>query len=255
MMSENRSTDKVPTKVDEAYARICESIESGELGPGQKLTEAEAARLTGLSRGTVREALVRLEADGLINRPGAGFIRKVLDAEDIPLEQIVEHCETREAIEGKAAWLAAMNMSGRQIARLRELAGQLDAMLHDPNPDMAEKRKRHTEFHDYLLANCGNGLLHRIWSEILYAPIGARSAELLDRVARRHPPTERQVYFVELVDLIARHDSAGARSVMEQHIVNATERWRQMLDDEREARGKAYRRPGAIKGRRVDAQA
>ena len=58
-------------KSSSAYQRLRRMIEEGQIPIGERLTEADAIQLTGLGRGPVRESLLRLEAEGLLQQRGA----------------------------------------------------------------------------------------------------------------------------------------------------------------------------------------
>jgi len=100
-----------------AYAELLESIRSGVFAPGDRLRETDVAARLNLSRTPVREALRRLEADGIVeHRPRVGaIIRQLSHAE------LVELYEMRSVLERTAAEMAAKHAGPAEIAALREL--------------------------------------------------------------------------------------------------------------------------------------
>jgi DNA-binding GntR family transcriptional regulator len=58
----------VASLADQIYGRVCEAIVRAQLQPGKRLVELEIAAQVGTSQGPVREALQRLERDGLVER-------------------------------------------------------------------------------------------------------------------------------------------------------------------------------------------
>lgn len=88
---------------DEAYQRITAAMLSGAIAPGARLVMDALAEELEISRTPVRDALRRLEQEGLIESAGRrGFVVREIDAEEIR-----ETYQAREAIEGYAARLAA----------------------------------------------------------------------------------------------------------------------------------------------------
>ena len=100
-----------------AYAELLESIRSGVFVPGDRLRETDVAARLNLSRTPVREALRRLEADGIVeHRPRVGaIIRQLSHAE------LVELYEMRSVLERTAAEMAAKHAGPAEIAALRDL--------------------------------------------------------------------------------------------------------------------------------------
>jgi DNA-binding GntR family transcriptional regulator len=92
-----------------------EAITRGDLGPNERLVEAELSETFGISRAAVRVALLRLEHDGLVERtPRRGArVRAFSDSE------AVEILEMRAAIEGLAARYAACHVTRAEAAELR----------------------------------------------------------------------------------------------------------------------------------------
>lgn len=112
------------TLADETYQRITAAMLSGALAPGSRLLmDALAEELT-ISRSPVRDALRRLEQEGLIARTGGrGFVVREIEPEEV--RQIYQ---AREAIEGYAARLAAENgqIATNQVRRAITEARGLD---------------------------------------------------------------------------------------------------------------------------------
>lgn len=109
-----------------AFDRLEKAILSGEVEPGEKLSEAELARQMGISRGPLREAIGRLEGLGLVTR--VANQRPHVTA--LTKEQLLELFVFREAVEGMAARYAALNAKPADIKRLHKL---LDDHEKDPN--------------------------------------------------------------------------------------------------------------------------
>ncbi|OVZ64979.1 GntR family transcriptional regulator [Pigmentiphaga sp. NML080357] len=114
---------------EQAYQYVRTAIRSGELAPGTRLREIELAELLGLSRTPVREALSRLESEGLVvNESGRGLVVTELDQ-----SMINELYVMREVLEGTAARLAARHASDVEISALREIADRDAQLLEQPD--------------------------------------------------------------------------------------------------------------------------
>ncbi len=116
-----------------AYDLLLEAIESGALSPGARLREAELAQRFQISRTPVREALKRLETQGLVaHEPHHGAVVATID-----YGQICELYLMREVLEGTAARLAAhhatkveIDVLYEMIERDRNLIGQPRQLAH-----------------------------------------------------------------------------------------------------------------------------
>ncbi len=101
---------------ERAYRELREEILDGVLAPGTALAEVEQAARLGVSRTPVREALARLEADGLATAASA----RVLQVSELSPASITALYELREALEEQAARLAATRRDPARFAELHE---------------------------------------------------------------------------------------------------------------------------------------
>lgn len=103
------------------YRHLRRELLLGRLAPGQKLSDAELAAQMGISRTPVREALIQLEADGLIETvPLIGTFVKSLNRNDLR-----ELLELREALETFAVAAAARQIDPATCVKLRSCCDQL----------------------------------------------------------------------------------------------------------------------------------
>ena len=131
--------------------QIREAIGEGRLRPGDRLREAEIAAWLGVSRTPVREALKRLQADGLVqSTPWAGMTVTSLDR-----GQVIELYVMRVELEGLAARLAAEYASDVEIAALRDHLDKAEAALDDA----AESARLNRGFHAAIYAASHNRYL------------------------------------------------------------------------------------------------
>ena len=111
----------------DAYDLILQAIDEGTYRPGARLVESELADRFGVSRTPIREALQRLETQGLLTRDGRSLIVASLDHDQMAQLYIV-----RAELEGLAARLAAQHAAAEEIRVLQEMVAADRALLDDP---------------------------------------------------------------------------------------------------------------------------
>jgi DNA-binding GntR family transcriptional regulator len=114
---------------DRAYRALRNEIVSWELLPGSVLGEVEQSTRLGVSRTPVREAFSRLAADGLVE-PQAG---RGLVVTAISIENISELFEAREALEQRAAALAAARRDPAVFIQLQQELREAATLIDDPH--------------------------------------------------------------------------------------------------------------------------
>jgi GntR family transcriptional repressor for pyruvate dehydrogenase complex len=176
-----------PTRVsDNAVDQILNLIAEGRLKPGDRLpSERELVRQLEVSRTSVREALRALEAKGIIEvRPGSGsFIRGNGQEEAGPnwvpwllahRQEIMQLVELREALETRAAYLAATRTSQEQIEAMKNAIDRMSEAIENGDPDLTIQADK--AFHESVAKACGNELIAYLLNaanEALADPRGA----------------------------------------------------------------------------------
>jgi DNA-binding GntR family transcriptional regulator len=113
-----------------AFGVLRQAVLSGDLAPGQRLVEEELAGTLGVTRQSLRAALLDLTADGLVERiPNRGARVRV-----VTTEEAVAITECRMALEALCAAKAAERVTDDEAARLRELAVELKQSVAEANP-------------------------------------------------------------------------------------------------------------------------
>ncbi|WP_114285231.1 GntR family transcriptional regulator [Candidatus Halocynthiibacter alkanivorans] len=126
----------------DAYSLILEAIDTGAYGPGNRLVESELADRFGVSRTPIREALQRLETQGLLTRDGRSLIVASLDH-----NQLAELYVVRAELEGLAARLAARHATPEEVKVLRDMVEEDQAFLNDPAALSRANRRFHKQVH------------------------------------------------------------------------------------------------------------
>lgn len=132
------------------------SILNGELEPGERLMELQLAEQLGVSRTPVREAIRKLELEGLVEM----IPRKGAYVADMSIKDILDVLEVRMFLEGLAAYLAAERMSDDEIDKLKEILKKFEAgIVNMGKEDMIELDNK---FHDMIIAGSRNNKLLQI---------------------------------------------------------------------------------------------
>jgi DNA-binding GntR family transcriptional regulator len=196
---------------EQIYQRMRTAIFTGELAPGTPVIEADVAATLGASRTPVREALRRLESEGLLEPRGVrGTIVRALEREEV-------ECvfDVREALETIAAQRASRRMAERDYAELERLLGRMKKSVEDP----AELERLDTLFHERILAHADGKRLKKILED-LRADILLWRFIALSTPKRRHEIVEEHAAMVEAM---RRHDDAAVARATSRHIQNTKE--------------------------------
>lgn len=206
-MIRTRTKLQFATKEQAIYEHLRESIVSGELKPGERLILRQIAESVGVSEIPVREAMKRLEAEGLVQlRPHAGAIVTQLEREDV-----VQIFETRLAVEAFAARLAAVNATADDIRHLRDLIRDMNECVD--GRDALRYGVLNREFNTVVSQASRNRYLIDTIRRLQALTDRARALFLWDpeRLARSNREHAR------IVDLIERHDAAAVEMLVHQH--------------------------------------
>ncbi|MBB4691379.1 GntR family transcriptional regulator [Paractinoplanes abujensis] len=137
-------SEETETLADQAYRHVRTAIASGELAPGQKVTERGMAERLAISPTPVREALRRLELDGLIERigPRTVLVAAIRDA------AIDDLAEVEVGLRGLVARFAARHATAAQLDALDTVLDRADDLLI-----LAKERRRQGQPADRHLAD------------------------------------------------------------------------------------------------------
>lgn len=192
----------------EAYDRLRAAIREGALRPGQRVTEAELAARLGISRTPVRQALTRLETEGLLSHePRRGLVVSRPDH-----LQVVELYAMREVLEATAARFAAQHASEAELAGLARLVEAEAAGPQDSRALSAVNLRLHTLLH----RAAHNRYLLRSLAQLTDAM--ALLPTMLGNPARAR---QSQQEHRALLDALLRRDAAAAEAAMRAHLRSA----------------------------------
>ncbi|MDA8741426.1 GntR family transcriptional regulator [Amylibacter sp.] len=163
----------LPTPI---YQQLINAIEKGDLRPGDRMLETELASRFGVSRTPIREAIRRLETDGLVvHKPRIGAMVRLLAQ-----QEIVELYEMRIVLEATAAQMAAKHCSNAETRTLQDLNDQMLAHSKDPFAVATLNRK----FHTCIFNAARNRFLAQSYNSLSYSLIllGKTTLETDERV-------------------------------------------------------------------------
>ncbi len=188
---------------------------SGMILPGDSVTSRSLSKMMGVSSTPVREALKHLEADGaLTSRNKSAFFVNSPSRKEF--RQILE---IRLQLEGLAIRQAAAVATADDVARLRALNDQYEALLRDPNPNKSSSLLPNCQFHFDIYRMAGSDILMKM-IESLWLRIGPM---LYNFVSQVHYPGDTAPEHREMLDALARNDATAAEAALQRDLVGAFE--------------------------------
>jgi DNA-binding GntR family transcriptional regulator len=213
------TTPKAPTRVDRVYSELRADILAGRQHPGSRLPFADLATRYQASMGVIREALTRLQGEGLIeSEPQSGFRVVAVSAEALQhlteARCAIETLVLRKAIErGDLAWESEVLATHHRLDRTPMLAPDGTGRLSD------EWATAHAAFHLALLAGCPNPVLLGTAASL------RDSAELYQRLSVPEDVSERDIPAEHraIMEAALAHDADTAAQLLAQHIQRTTD--------------------------------
>lgn len=205
-----------------AYQQLRERILDNEMPAGYQATEQEVASILGMSRTPTREAMLRLESEGLIELRSRHGMR-VLPVSANDMREIYQILTGLEA--SAAAAVAENGLSEAAIGELEQAVADMDAALDADDLDAWMEGDR--RFHQLLVEFSGNERLKNVVETFL---IQAHRVRKLT-VKLRPKPTQSNVAHAAVVDAIKRRDSETAWRVHMKHRAESGEMLIGLLED------------------------
>lgn len=193
------------------FENLREAILSGRLEPGQRLMEVSLAEQLGVSRTPVREAIRKLELEGLV----VMIPRKGAYVADVSLKDIIDVLEIRAALEGLAASLASERMSDEDLERLEVMSYEFKQSLETDNIEAMVERD--VQFHDMIFNATNNQKLIQINNSLREQVYRFRVTYISDFNTSKNLVQEHQ----QIIEAISNRDSRLAMEHAMNHIENA----------------------------------
>ncbi len=201
------------SRARELYVALREAILDGTLGAGDRLVEEQVAAMASVSRTPVREAIRRLEAEGLLEDSGSGAVAVAVT---LDADALAEVCEVRETLEGLACRLAALGRTEITILTLEDLAKRWQDAVENGASEQ-ELVRLNRVFHETIWQASGNRYLAE-QLRFLRARIelsGKSTLGFHDRAS------EAMAEHAELLEAIRRRDADAAEEFARSHFRRA----------------------------------
>lgn len=209
-------------KTEFRYRTLSEGVESvirrmilqGELAPGERINEVQLAEQLEMSRGPIREALRRLQSQGLvIYHPHRGTFVSELSHEDAR-----EVYTLRAILETGAVRLAIEKLQDEDFSRLEEIAQRFETahLAKDVNGII----QADMDFHHMIVQKSGNSRLYEVYRSLdtqlgtMFIAIQSGAPERVSRLSKMH---------LDLVEALRSRDVTRACNEFEEHYLSA---WR-----------------------------
>jgi DNA-binding GntR family transcriptional regulator len=199
---------------DVLFASLSEAIVKGEYPPGAKLSEPRLAARYGVSRGSLREAIRRLEERKLVQRSPRQGVRVVVPS----LEMAVELFKIREVLEGLGAREAAHNCTDEEAGALRAMLAGHRRALDKPDAILYWQDSANSDFHFFIARMARSALLFDLLCNEYYTLFR------LYRMQHRVVPGRAQTALLEherIAEAVADHDAELAEHLMRRHVASA----------------------------------
>jgi DNA-binding GntR family transcriptional regulator len=190
------------------YEELKMQILTGKITPGTRMMEVELAESMGVSRTPVREAIKKLEQEGLVTVEP----RKGAYASQISVKDMVDILEVRQDMEGLAAHMAAYRMTPKQMKELEVISAEYNKAVEASN--MADMIKYDTAFHNLIVESCDNSILTMMINQLQELLLRFRYV-YYDNISRvEKMPSEHSM----IMEAIKDGRSDAARASAEMHI-------------------------------------
>ncbi len=202
--SQNRTADK-------AYETIRDGILKGRWKGGAHLTEQVLVDLIGVSRTPIRDALRRLESEGLVKiSPNTGA--RVTRWDEIEIDHIFD---LRVLLEGHAAALAAEAISTERLQQMSSLCDQMESIVNtNETTNLPHVATLNDQFHGHILTASGNARLALMVEQVTNMPLVLRTYAHYDPDSL----TRSMQHHREIVTALTHRDRIWASALVKAHI-------------------------------------
>lgn len=196
---------------DQVYEYVIQKIQVGELFPNEKITEVAIAEEMGISRTPVREALIQMTSDGVLEkvRNKGLVIKEYTDKDKFDTYQIIG------VLDGLAGSLAADFLTSDDILKMKELSERMDIAIKYHNYQEYTKLKQ--KFHSLYIDKCGNetliNLLNSFVNNAMPKTYYHQDEDKLFQLLSEYSNREHK----ELVELFKQKDKQGVEEKLKEH--------------------------------------
>lgn len=193
---------------DVVFNTLRNAILKGELEPGEKLMEKKLSEKLGVSRTPIREAIRKLELEGLVVMTP----RKSAEVASITEEDLTDVLEVRRVLESLAIDLACKNITNDNIAELEDNLVRFNAAIK--KNDITEIATTDVEFHETIYKSTGNRRLIQILNNLREQMYRYRLEYIKDRQTRDNLVIEHG----RIIDALRERDKEKGKKAILNHI-------------------------------------
>lgn len=201
--------DYLPLR-DVVFNTLRHAILRGELKPGERLMEIQLANKLGVSRTPIREAIRKLELEGLVLM----IPRKGAEVAEITEKSLMDVLEVRGSLEELAVDLACDRITESQLEELKEAAGKFEEALR--TRDLTEYAEADVHFHDIIYNATDNQRLVQLLYNLREQMYRYR-VEYLKRQEVHQTLLEEHSYIIECIE---NRNKECAKTAIRTHIEN-----------------------------------
>jgi len=195
------------------FNTLREAIIIGELKPGERLMEVQLAEKMGVSRTPVREAIRKLELEGLVDM----VPRKGAHVADLSVKDIMDVLEVRASLDGLATALSASRITEDELKELKHVQTQFISYVEKDN--LNGSIKKDVEFHDIIYKSSRNDRLIQIINNLREQVLRFRVIYLKDFSSSKEIIKEH----AEILEAISSRNPEAAQKTAQKHIKNQEE--------------------------------
>ena len=196
---------------DVVFESIRGAILSGTIKPGERLMEVQMAEKLGVSRTPIREAIRKLELEGLVNM----VPRKGVYVADLSIKDITDVLEIRSALEGLAASLASTRVTAEDIKEIEKAVEEFNEAIKGEDFELIVEKD--LKFHDSIFKASGNEKLVVLTNNLREQIQRFRVMILKNSSGLKDLSVEHR----EIADAISSKDADKAQELATRHIVQA----------------------------------
>lgn len=193
---------------DVVFNTLRNAILKGELEPGEKLMEKKLSEKLGVSRTPIREAIRKLELEGLVVMTP----RKSAEVASITEEDLTDVLEVRRVLESLAIDLACKNITNDIIAELEDNLVRFNVAVK--KNDITEIATTDVEFHETIYKSTGNRRLIQILNNLREQMYRYRLEYIKDRQTRDNLVIEHR----RIIDALRERDKEKGKKAILNHI-------------------------------------
>ena len=203
------------------HQRLLDDLQQGSFLPGDKLTTESLARRYDVSRTPVREALIRLEREGVVDATAnSGY-----EIRTPTLDELCDMYEIREALEGLAVAKLAENGASPEL--IAELRSRCDRRRHAANLDVTDTGDR--QFHALICDSCGSETLQALVHNYLVLSTVFNVTRYLLKDRPNFNRHDIDLEHEQIVDAIEAGNPKLARKLLAEHIAYARKLMRKLV--------------------------